>query len=392
MYSIRAPPSSMDPVINLLEFVVVNSYIIAGCVTVVIWDSLLTLGLEVSLVWSRQSWSLGKVLFVLNRYVPLLFLTVEAIFLWDPTILPSDSNSCRIHNIVRGALQTLVVVTVQTFLIIRTYALYRTRVALYSLGCLLIIPSIVAFALALQIAMADFPQESPSLPALCALPCTNPARCKAILIFFWIHFILLDTVVISLTLWKYYETRGFTVVVDADNFSQLQIGNKLSLLRYFVFDGLVYYLAILAVAVLNFTLVINDLNMIVGEPIATAVQSTACSRMFLNLRWSTAGTSCLTEAESERLEWYRPERPELSAWNSTIPEPIFEFGQKNSKEQQKARDKEIQETQDIDDAATESEESGVEHDPIDPMEEDEQQGITSSMSRQVSKEHGDTSD
>ncbi|KAJ7572772.1 hypothetical protein C8J56DRAFT_806535 [Mycena floridula] len=67
-------------------------------------------------------------------------------------------------------------------------------------------------------------------------------------------------------------------------------------------------------------------------------------------------------------------------------------GQKSSEEQQKAREKEIQETQDIDDAATESEESGVENDPIDPMEEDEQQSITSSTSRQVSEERGDTSD
>ncbi|KAJ7574100.1 hypothetical protein C8J56DRAFT_980615, partial [Mycena floridula] len=308
----------MDPLVNLVEFLVVNS--VTGCVTILIWDILLTLGLEVSLVWSRPSWSPGKVLFVLNRYVPLLFLTAEAIFFWHPTILPSDSNVSFAHQygqIIVGFYSSSTKEIAQAFLILRTYALYRTRVALYSLGCLLTIPSVVAFALALQMAIVDFPEESSSSPlGFCPPPsCTNPARCKATIIFFWSHFIFLDTVVISLTLWKYYETRELTVV-DRVTLSQLQIGSKLSLLRYLLFD---------AVAVLNFTLVIKDLNLVIGLPIATAVQSTACSRMFLNLRWNATETPCPTEVESERLEWYRPERPELFPWNSTIPELTFEL-------------------------------------------------------------------
>ncbi|KAF9466692.1 hypothetical protein BDZ94DRAFT_1250529, partial [Collybia nuda] len=57
------------------------SYIVAAVTTILTYDWICTLDKEVAYVWSRP-WSLGTCLFILNRYLPFVDVTLSIILTW----------------------------------------------------------------------------------------------------------------------------------------------------------------------------------------------------------------------------------------------------------------------------------------------------------------------
>jgi len=53
----------------------VANYVVVAFVMALLYDYLLTFGEEVEFVW-QQRMSLGKILFLLNRYIPMIDLVV----------------------------------------------------------------------------------------------------------------------------------------------------------------------------------------------------------------------------------------------------------------------------------------------------------------------------
>ncbi|KAJ6468127.1 hypothetical protein C8R47DRAFT_1223418 [Mycena vitilis] len=52
---------------------------------IIIWDHLITLDEEVELIW-KSSWSMGKGLFVINRYYTLISVVINNYALLSPSL------------------------------------------------------------------------------------------------------------------------------------------------------------------------------------------------------------------------------------------------------------------------------------------------------------------
>ncbi|KAF9465277.1 hypothetical protein BDZ94DRAFT_387626 [Collybia nuda] len=219
---------------------------------VLIWDVLLTMDLEVSRVWSGKL-SLGTILFMMNRYLPIVLIVFQVIWL--------------------GGIVTFGIA--QSLLITRTHALYRNRYLLVAL-LMMWFGSIVMMATIFLYLFIKFVTVLPANPFVpgCSVPCFHPI-CRTLIKIFSVPFFGLETVIFMLTVYKTYETYQLT-------------GRKhLSYLSKIISrDGLMYYIIIISLAIFNITLWwagpenLGDL----GQSLMTSIQATVCSRLFLNLR------------------------------------------------------------------------------------------------------------
>jgi len=98
-------------------------WVAAACVTCLLYDHVLTLGQECSTVWSTR-FSLGKVLFLINRYL------VEAMLVFD-SITSSRSHLsipfCVFYLRWLAVVTSVAIIVVEAILTIRVCALYQSN-------------------------------------------------------------------------------------------------------------------------------------------------------------------------------------------------------------------------------------------------------------------------
>ncbi|KAL0958456.1 hypothetical protein HGRIS_000598 [Hohenbuehelia grisea] len=75
----------LDLVLQGLRDIQSTRYAQLASSIIIIYDHFLTLSDEINLIW-RASWSVGKVLFILNRYFALASLIVNNYALFSPTL------------------------------------------------------------------------------------------------------------------------------------------------------------------------------------------------------------------------------------------------------------------------------------------------------------------
>ncbi|KAH8828631.1 hypothetical protein DL96DRAFT_1813994 [Flagelloscypha sp. PMI_526] len=93
-----------------------------AAVTILVWDWILTLDLEIRLVWPNK-WSFGKILFLLNRYLPFADILVGIVF--SLTVDGgTESQVCAKFFACITWLEVIGILVVQVILILRTWALY----------------------------------------------------------------------------------------------------------------------------------------------------------------------------------------------------------------------------------------------------------------------------
>ncbi|KAF9782428.1 hypothetical protein BJ322DRAFT_1111291 [Thelephora terrestris] len=134
-----ASPGDPDPLDALLF----------ACVTLLVYDYMLTFQLEVELVWKRQ-WGLGTVLFVFNRYSPF----IESIISLSIRFFFLSPQMCEKLTAILTWFIVLGLLTSEFILMLRTYAIWdRSRRALYilfSTGTLLSVLGIVSTEMELR--------------------------------------------------------------------------------------------------------------------------------------------------------------------------------------------------------------------------------------------------
>ncbi|KAJ6568805.1 hypothetical protein B0H19DRAFT_1373275 [Mycena capillaripes] len=96
-----------------------GKYANLASVAILFFDYLLTLNLEVTLVWPSR-WSISKVLFVLSRYLP--FLEIPFILYYIFARNPSLTH-CRIINSTVIIARLIGIALAEAILVVRTYAL-----------------------------------------------------------------------------------------------------------------------------------------------------------------------------------------------------------------------------------------------------------------------------
>ncbi|KIY65462.1 hypothetical protein CYLTODRAFT_492297 [Cylindrobasidium torrendii FP15055 ss-10] len=268
---------------HLLHNYEATKYAFAVALSICVFDIMITFDEEVSFVWMRK-WSPGKTLFLINRYLPPLFL---ACTLYSTLIPQPNLNVCRIYFALASYLNIICVTTIQLVLGLRVYALYLTKVWAYLVSCAAAIPALGAVSLATYMwvhwvkADLDTPFLDKHASGCFYMHCVG-APCRPAWAILNCYYVLFESVVIVLTMAKFLQLRRTRTLdpVFADYES--------TFLKTLFHDGFLFYGGITVLAIANITVNVTGedslVNVFTGPN--QAIRSTLCSRLFMHLRAS----------------------------------------------------------------------------------------------------------
>jgi len=167
---------------------------LCACGTILVYDWICTFDQELSYVWARP-WSLGTMLFVLNRYLPFIDIPV-ALSAKFMRITPED---CLRRNELVGWLTALGLFLSEVILMIRTYALWERKCAvLVSLTILSLLTAAVT-AVITHLELTSL-QYVPTYGIGCTL-----AKAGSVIIFGYLMLMVSETTIVALTAVKAYR-------------------------------------------------------------------------------------------------------------------------------------------------------------------------------------------
>ncbi|CAA7269379.1 unnamed protein product [Cyclocybe aegerita] len=108
--------------LTLLDTALVQCTLVA-CMTLLIYDYICTLDQEVAYVWKNFQWSVGVVLFLLNRYLPFID-TFVSLRLKLSYVTPETCDTQ--FKVVSWFIVTGIIIS-ETILLLRTYALWERK-------------------------------------------------------------------------------------------------------------------------------------------------------------------------------------------------------------------------------------------------------------------------
>ncbi|KJA21582.1 hypothetical protein HYPSUDRAFT_87987 [Hypholoma sublateritium FD-334 SS-4] len=116
-----------------------------GSATVIVFDHLITLGDEVDLIW-KSSWTLGKILFLLNRYYSLAAVVFNNYAVFAHTV---DHTVCQNFYRWQGWTGLIACLLAEAILQMRLYALYslNKKVLVLMLSCWVLCLGISAYVM-----------------------------------------------------------------------------------------------------------------------------------------------------------------------------------------------------------------------------------------------------
>ncbi|KAG7444740.1 uncharacterized protein BT62DRAFT_224267 [Guyanagaster necrorhizus] len=292
------------------------------------YDICLTMDSEVARVWSCK-WSLGKVLFLINRYIPPLIIAMD--FYYNANRASNDAStltyiSCNVSFVFSNIVNILFVADTQVILGLRTYALYLKSFWLYFLGFFIVFPTLTAIFLILWVyckyIIVDSNPKYPSQWVGCTnLQCNSPV-CKRTWIYLYCYFIGFDTIIFLLTLWKYRTAYREKVSTPDAELGTVLADYESNFLKALFQDGFLFYAAMFALALGNILVTLlgpESLTALFVGP-SRALRSTLCSRLFLHLRGqqkpspvpSFSGSSMIRTMSMELINFSRKTRVRLT--------------------------------------------------------------------------------
>ncbi|KAI0746692.1 hypothetical protein C8Q80DRAFT_1104999 [Daedaleopsis nitida] len=243
---------------------------------IILFDHLLTLDQEVRLIWSAQ-WSLGKILFLINRYYALcvvvyLYVNRHSIVM-GPTL---TECSCLHWFRWQGWTGIITFVIAELILQLRLYALYfrsKRVLAVTNIVCLAAaIGSSYVMGHALSLIVA-FAIQLPNTGSTVCVPIGLPDGFYQ----FWIPMLISECVLCGLALY-----RGFRSYRPTENL--LQSGRRI--IETLVRDSVWYFVVIFATYLTNAIIFLTRGGAEVEIPIgfAVALSTVMSSRLCLNVR------------------------------------------------------------------------------------------------------------
>jgi len=256
--------------------VIKYSYVVA--IVLVVWDILLTFEQEVSSVWFTRK-SIGRTLFLINRYMAPILFAFDLIC----QLLPSPSLVfCQRSFLPSSLLDILALIVVQVVLVMRTYALFQSKILLVALSTLCVISGVTMMGVTIYSfvhLMTWVPAGILPLVPGCLSECTHPLCRGTLLAAFWIPFFVLETIIFLLTVYKSLQS----------SFGIVGMKRSSTLIAVVYRDGLIYYFVIMSISVVNLILwLAAPLSLEYSHGIATtllrSLQVTIVSRLLLNIR------------------------------------------------------------------------------------------------------------
>ncbi|TFK80296.1 hypothetical protein K466DRAFT_533121 [Polyporus arcularius HHB13444] len=255
-------------------------YVELGCIALIIYEHLLTLASERRAIWDRP-WSIPTILFLLNRYLLLLFAL--AVFLWGFVPWQTDSV-CRFPAILQVITPMAIMAVTMVFMALRIHAINNHRwywtIMLILLGSVEIPPNIVLLTQSQYVAI-----RPSGLPyGGCAEASYEEDRLdkpvwKRVLVAVSISSFIANVLVVGIT---WYRTLGLVLAAR-------KVNMRTSLGYYLLRDGTTYFLTGI---ILNTIIVYIQLKKAVSlSLVAITLQSIFMSRFIINLRTAPIGSS-----------------------------------------------------------------------------------------------------
>ncbi|KAF7322063.1 MCU domain-containing protein [Mycena kentingensis (nom. inval.)] len=232
-----------------------------AALTILIYDSLLTLDSEITAYWSKPcpKFSLAKILFFLNRYGVILgYIVVSFMHFWTAQPTLQKEKVCHVLSSYLQYFAFATQLTICVALMLRTYAIYNhsKRILIFMIACTLCLICLFIYG---TIDSNSLSAEAAGRQLALEVGCLNLSTQRASLgpELDYIALILFDFMIFLLTLYRTISLHNLTrripghvggnSVLPVQWFSPTQIGGQPSLSAILTRDGTVYF-ALLAAA------------------------------------------------------------------------------------------------------------------------------------------------
>jgi len=237
---------------------------------IIFYDYLITMDGELELIWNAH-WSLGKVLFLVNRYYALSAAIVNNYGLFSPHL----TNSFCMHFFRwQGYTGLIAAMIAQMILQMRLYALYKLnkKILLLMGGCFTITSA--ASATIMSRTLSRITVQSHVLPGV---PFCVPFGIPGHFYTFWIPLLLFEALMCGLALY-----RGFRTLRTEG--SLFQSGRQL--VRILIRDSIFYFLAMFATYFTNLLVWVFARYTLLEIPVgfSVAISCVMANRLVLNVR------------------------------------------------------------------------------------------------------------
>lgn len=259
-----------DVITNLNHFRLVLYFDFASA-ALVAYDYVLTFGLETRHMWSKQRWSLIRVLFFVNRYMPFVDIPMALCTQLVPSM--SDRDCTLVYRLAGWSFCFSIALS-EVILAMRTWSLWKASswsgfaLLVFYLSCW--IPTIVVFVTFLMASGASHFRLPRYTTCIIAPRNNNLYWC-------WILVLVYDT-----------GTMMLIVLASTRSYAQMygQSGSSFMVVRTLYMDGVIYYISLFILSVMNIiTIVILPralVNLFSG--LQRTIHATLTSRIVLHLR------------------------------------------------------------------------------------------------------------
>ncbi|KAH8799527.1 hypothetical protein DL96DRAFT_1824255 [Flagelloscypha sp. PMI_526] len=272
--------ATADALVKLANSTMVVSMLQTCALTILVWDWIITIGLEVKYVWPSK-WTLGKVLFFMTRYLPVIDAVVCLSL--SQVALGNSSVYCPTHFHAETWFLTTGMHVAEFILVLRTWAICdRNRAIL--VGLLLFQAAIFVYnGAALEVFFRSIVWAGPEFTGIpgCFMKSASGK------IFFSVTFIniaILESFIFITTM---------IACIRKDR-------RKSHLVEIIWRDGLIFFLLIGVVSVFNVVIMftVPPTYWFVLTPFQLVMHSVATSRILLHMREEAGTDRCIWHTEN----------------------------------------------------------------------------------------------
>lgn len=265
-----AAQAIVDLIATALRDVQSTRYSELASSTIIIWDHLSTLDQEVELIWNAH-WSIGKCLFIINRYYALCCVIFNNYALFTTTL--SDSFCIQWFQ-WQGWTGLATCMIAEIILQVRLYALYFLNKRVLALMATCFVATSVASAVVLATTLSEMKASSHILPGV---PVCVPIGVPSHLYAFWIPMIVFESLLCGMALF-----RGFQGVFGG----RALFRSGRHLVDILVKDSIIYFLVVFAAYSTNLIVMLFGNDDIKEIPLGFSVAMSCVmgNRLILNVR------------------------------------------------------------------------------------------------------------
>lgn len=246
--------------------------------TIIMYDHLVTFGDEVELIW-KSSWTLGKILFILNRYYPLIAAIVNTYAIFFPRL---TNTFCLRYFQWQGWTGLLTCMFPEIILQMRIYALY----SLNRKVLILIVAGFICASTASAVVMGKALSQITAIAAhpIPGLVSCVPAGVPKHFFAFWIPILVYESLLCGLALFRGFQTFQSSA-------SPFRSGKYL--VSILIRDSILYFLIMFATYLTNLLVwIVAPVNLTeIPVGFSVALSSIMGSRIIINMRAMNKGLS-----------------------------------------------------------------------------------------------------